>query len=132
MFKKTVKYTDYNGVERTEDYYFNLSKAEAMEWELSKEGTLSEWMQEVIDSNNIPEIIGLFKEIVLKSYGEKSSDGKRFVKSDEIRTAFEQSPAYSEIFMELAGNADAAAEFVNGILPADIVKDIQQSSENNI
>ena len=132
MFKKTVKYTDYNGVERTEDYYFNLSKAEAMEWELSKEGTLSEWMQEVIDSNNIPEIVSLFKEIVLKSYGEKTSDGKRFVKSDEIRTAFEQSPAYSEIFMELAGNADAAAEFVNGILPADIVKDMQKPSENNI
>ena len=123
MFKKTVKYTDYNGVERTEDYYFNLSKAEAMEWELSTEGTLSEWMQKVIDSNNVPEIIALFKEIVLKSYGKKSLDGKRFEKSDDIRNAFEQSPAYSEIFMELATDADAAAAFVNGILPPDLANE---------
>lgn len=132
MFKKTVTYTDYNGVERTEDYYFNLSKAEAMEWELSTEGTLSEWMQKVIDSNNVPEIIALFKEVVLKSYGEKSQDGKRFIKNKETRDAFEQSPAYSEIFIELATDANAAAAFVNGILPPDIAKEIGDNEQLSI
>lgn len=120
MLKKTVTYTDYNDVERTEDFYFNISKAEAVEMELTKEGTLSEWIQKVIDTQNIPELIVLFKEIVLKSYGEKSLDGKRFIKSQELRDAFEQSQAYSEIFMELATNADAAAAFVNGILPKNL------------
>ena len=120
MFKKTVTYTDYNDVERTEDFYFNLSKAEMTEMELTKEGTLSEWMQKVIDAQNVPELVKLFKEIVLKSYGEKSLDGKRFIKNEDIRTAFEQTEAYSQIFMELVMDANAASEFVNGIMPADV------------
>lgn len=120
MFKKTVTYIDYNDVERTEDFYFNLSKAEMTEMELTKEGTLSEWMQKVIDAQDVPELVKLFKEIVLKSYGEKSPDGKRFIKNEEVRAAFEQTEAYSQIFMELVGDAEAASEFVNGIMPADV------------
>lgn len=120
MYKKVHTYTDYNGNERTETFYFNLSKAEAVEMELTTEGTLSEWIQKVIDTNDVPEIIRLFKEIVLKSYGEKSPDGRRFIKTDELREAFSQTEAYSDIFMELATDAKAAGDFVNGILPKDI------------
>lgn len=126
MYKKVHTYTDYNGNERTETFYFNLTKAEAIEMELTKEGTLSEWIQKVIDTNNVPEIISLFKEIVLKSYGEKSPDGRRFIKNEELREAFSQTEAYSDIFMELATNANAAAEFVNGILPKDIVESSEE------
>ena len=125
MYKKVHTYTDYNGTERTETFYFNLSKAEAMEMELTKEGTMSEWMQKVLDTNNVPEIIRLFKEIVLKSYGEKSPDGRRFIKNDEIREAFSQTEAYSDIFMELATDAKAAADFVNGILPKEISQNVE-------
>lgn len=119
MLKKTITYTDYNGTSRTEDFYFNLSKAEVVEMEMSTDGRLSNWIEKVIASNNEPEIIRIFKDLVLKSYGEKSPDGKRFIKSEELRTAFSQTEAYTEIFMSLATDADAAADFVNGILPAE-------------
>lgn len=122
MLKKTVTYTDYNGVERTEDFYFNLSKAEVAEMELSVDGGLSQMLENIVKSKDNKQIISIFKNIVLKSYGEKSLDGKRFIKSDEIREAFAQTEAYSEIFIELALNEQAAAEFINGILPANLDK----------
>lgn len=119
MLKKTIKYTDYNGTERTEDFLFNLSKAEIMEMELSTTGGLAELIQKIVKEQDAPAIIKIFKDLVLKAYGEKSPDGKRFIKSDELALAFSQTEAYSNLFMELATDADAAAKFVNGIIPAD-------------
>ena len=122
MLKKTVTYVDYNGVERTEDFYFNLSKAEVTEMELSVEGGFSKMLEEIVKSNDNARILELFKEIVLKAYGEKSADGRRFIKSKELAEAFSQTEAYSEIFMELAMDEKAAAAFVNGIMPANLGK----------
>lgn len=119
MLKKTITYPDYNNVQRTEDFYFNLSKAEVMEMEMSTSGGLGEMIQKIVAAQDMPAIIKIFKELVLKAYGEKSADGKRFIKSDEIATAFSQTEAYSQLFMELATDADAAAAFVNGIIPKD-------------
>lgn len=130
MIKKTITYADYNGVERTEDFYFNLSKAEIMEMELSTTGGLAEMIQRIVAAQDQPAIIKIFKELILKAYGEKSPDGKRFVKSDEISTAFAQTEAYSQLFMELATDADAAAKFVNGIVPADMAKQLAASNAN--
>lgn len=118
MLKKTITYTDYNGVERTEDFYFNLSKAEIMEMEMGTSGGLSEMINKIVAAQDAPAIIKIFKDLILKAYGEKSPDGKRFIKSDEIATAFSQTDAYSQLFMELATDTDAAAAFVNGIVPA--------------
>lgn len=120
MLKKTINYTDYNGMERKEDFYFNLSKAELTEMELSTAGGLAEMIQKIVDTQDTPKIVKIFKDLVLKAYGEKSPDGKRFIKNDEIREAFSQTEAYSELFMELASDADAAAAFVNGIVPKDL------------
>jgi hypothetical protein len=120
MLKKTIEYTDYNDVKRKEDFYFNLTKAEIMEMELSTTGGLAETIQKIIDTQDTPQIIKIFKELVLKAYGEKSADGKRFIKNDEIRDGFAQTEAYSELFMELATDANAAAAFVNGIVPKDL------------
>ena len=122
MLKKTVTYVDYNGVERTEDFYFNLSKAEVTEMELSVEGGFSKMLEEIVKSNDNARILELFKEMGLKAYGEKSADGRRFVKSKELSEAFSQTEAYSEIFMELAMDEKAAAAFVNGIMPANLGK----------
>lgn len=122
MLKKTVKYVDYNGVERTEDFYFNMTKAEITEMELSVEGGFSKMLQELVASKDNVKIVQLFKEMVLKAYGEKSPDGRRFVKSKELSEAFAQTEAYSEIFMELALNEEAAAAFINGIMPANLDK----------
>lgn len=122
MLKKTITYIDYNGNERTEDHYFNLSKAEIMEMEMSTTGGLAEMIQKIVAAQDAPAIIKVFKDLILKAYGEKSADGKRFIKSDEISTAFSQTEAYSQLFMELATDADAAASFVNGIVPKDVQK----------
>jgi hypothetical protein len=131
MQKKTVTYTDYNGVERTEDFYFNLTKAEVMEMEMSTSGGLAESIQRIVAAQDAPAIIKIFKDLVLKAYGEKSPDGRRFIKSDEIATAFSQTEAYSEIFMELATDADKAAEFVNGIVPAELAEEAKKSNKAN-
>lgn len=120
MLKKTITYTDYNGNERTEDFWFNLSKAELMEMELSTTGGLGDMIKKIVAAQETPAIVKVFKEIVLTAYGEKSADGKRFIKSDEIRMAFAQTEAYSQLFMELATDSDKAAEFVNGVIPAGI------------
>ena len=126
MIKKTVTYTDYNGVERTETFYFNLSKAEVMEMELSAEGGMAESIQKIVDAKDAPAIIRVFKDLVLKAQGVKSDDGRRFMKTkpDGSRYAddFKETEAYSQIFMELATDADAAAKFVNGIIPADLAQ----------
>ena len=128
MLKETIKYTDYNGVERTEDFWFHLSKAELMEWEMGTTGGLTEMIKRIVDAQDAPAIIKIFKELILKAYGEKSSDGKRIVKSEEISNAFAQTEAFSDLFMELATDADAASAFVNGIIPADMAKQVAANS----
>ena len=120
MIKKTVTYDDYNDFSRTEDFYFNLTKAEVMEMQLSTVGGLDTMLKKLVASNDLPSIIKVFKELVLKAYGEKSPDGRRFIKNDELRAEFEQTEAYSIIFMELATDEKAAAEFINGIVPKDL------------
>lgn len=117
MLKETITYNDYNGNERTEDFYFNLTNAEVTEMEMSTAGGLAEMINRVVAAQDAPSIIKIFKELILKAYGEKSADGKRFVKSEEISTAFSQTEAYSILFMKLATDADAASKFVNGIVP---------------
>lgn len=117
MYKQTISYNDYNGVERKEDFYFNLSEAEVMEMEMSTTGGLAEMIQRVVAAQDAPTIIKIFKDLILKAYGEKSPDGKRFIKTEELATAFSQTEAYSQLFMKLATDADAASAFVNGIMP---------------
>lgn len=117
MIKITKTYTDYNGVERTEDFFFNLSEAELMEMETGISGGFSEMIQKIYNSKDVPSIMKVFKDLILKSYGEKTLDGRRFVKSKELSEAFSQTEAYSLIYMELSTDSDKAAEFVNGLLP---------------
>lgn len=128
MFTKTIKYTDYNGVEREEKFSFNLTKAEIMEMELGTVGGLAETINRIVAAQDAPELIKLFKDLILRAYGEKSADGKRFIKNDELKEAFSQTEAYSILFMELSQDADKASEFVNGIIPADLSKELQKSS----
>lgn len=126
MIKLTKTYTDYNGNERTEDFWFNLTKAECLEMNLSTEGGLDAYLQKIVDTKDVPKLIKQFKDLVLIAYGEKSADGRRFMKNDEIRTAFKETEAYSDIFMELATDANAATKFINGIIPQDLASDHKQ------
>ncbi len=127
MLKETIKYTDYNGVERTEDFWFNLSKAELMEMEMSERGGFAEKIERVVAAQDAPTIIKIFKDLILKAYGQKSPDG-RFIKNDTLSKEFSETEAYSELFMKLATDADAAAKFVNGIIPADAAKQLAEQN----
>lgn len=129
MLKKRIAYTDYNGTKREEDFYFNLNKAEIMEMEMSTTGGLTEMINRIIETQDAPSIIKVFKDIIMKSYGEKSPDGKRFVKNKELSEAFAQTEAYSELFMELASDSEAASKFVNGIIPEDMAAEVAKQQK---
>lgn len=136
MLKKVIKYTDYNGVEREEPFYFNLSKAEIMEMEMSTVGGLAEMIEKIVAAQDTPTLVKIFKDLILKAYGEKSADGRGFLKMDEnghpLCNKFVQSKAYSVLFMELATNAEAASAFVNGIVPAGMVKEVEKKIDGPV
>lgn len=118
MLTKTITYTDYNGVERTEPFYFNLSQAELIDMQLGgKDGLYSNKLQKMIDNHDAAAIVATIKEFVLKSYGEKTDDGKRFIKSPEISEAFMQTEAYSQLITELLSDDAKSSEFILGIMP---------------
>lgn len=120
MLKKTITFTDFDGVSRTEDHYFNLTKAEITEMELSKDGGLTTVINRIISEKNMPALAASFKEILKRTYGRKSDDGRRFMKSEEIWKEFEESGAYDVFFMELIQNAGKAIDFINGVIPKDL------------
>lgn len=130
MLKKTITYKDYDGNERTEDFYFNLTQAEILEMDLSASGGLEKMIQRIVAEQNGEKIVKIFKDIILKSYGEKSLDGKRFVKNNELTEAFTQTEAYSQLFVELATDSNKAAEFINGIVPKEGDVKVNTSSNN--
>lgn len=117
MLKKVIKYKDYNDTEREETFYFNLSKVEVAEMEMSIEGGWIKWIEKVVEAQNEPELIKIFKDLILRSYGEKSPDGRRFIKSEELSKAFSETGAFDVLFMELATDSEAASAFFNGIVP---------------
>ena len=131
MLKKIITYTDYNGVERTEPFYFNLSKAELMEMELGVTGGMTEMLDKIIAAKDAPSLMKTFKEMIMKSYGIKSDDGKRLIKSEELSIAFTQTEAYSVLFMELITDDKAAADFVNGIIPKEIQAEVAAQTAQN-
>lgn len=126
MLKKQITYEDYDGNKRTEDFYFNLSKAEILEMEVGIDGSMRDKLIRIVNENNPGRIINTFKEILLKSYGVKSGDGKLFIKNQEVLDEFTQTEAYTTLYMQLATDADFATEFINGILPKEIVEEMNK------
>ena len=132
MYIRPITYKDFDGNERTEDFYFNLSEAEIMEMELSKDGGFDQWIKRIAGAQNLPELIKLFKSLILMSYGEKSLDGKSFIKKDfqtgrPLSEQFEQTAAYSVLFMELATNTEAATEFINKVIPENAAEAVEKA-----
>ena len=121
MLKKTITATDFNGKTYTEDYYFNISKPEVAEMEYSKKGGFAAYLDRIIKAKDDKELADVFKDLILKSYGVKSQDGRRFEKSEQLSLEFSQTDAYSVLYMELASDSDKASEFIKGIFPSDIV-----------
>lgn len=126
MLKKTITFKDLDGNDLTEDFYFHLTKAEITEMELSQKGGLSSYLEQIVKTEDAAELIAIFKDIILKTVGRRSEDGRRFVKNEEIRNDFMQTEAYSELFMELATNTDAATAFMTGLIPAGLEQQVQR------
>lgn len=132
MFKKTITYTDYDDVERTEDYYFNLTKSELMEMDFSATGGMEKMIKSIIAAQDTKRIMEIFKDIILRAYGEKSLDGKRFIKvrdGHKLADDFAETGAYDALFMELATNDKAATEFINGIIPRALAQELAERGE---
>ena len=119
MLKKTITFKDFNGESTKDDFYFNLTQAEVAEMELSAEGGMQEFIKRITKTRDQAKLVALFKELIMKSYGERSIDGKRFYKNDQIRADFAASGAYSELFMELATNTQSAIDFIVNVFPVD-------------
>lgn len=119
MYKKTMTYKDFDGNERTEDFYFNLTPQECTEMQLSTKGGFANYVQRILDAKDTPEIIKTFKELIDVTYGVKSPDGRKFVKNEEVLADFKATQAYSDLYMLLGTNDDAAAEFVNAVIPKE-------------
>lgn len=132
MLKREITFKNFNDEQVTKTYYFNLSKSELIELELGEEGGLAELLQTIVESQNTPALIKQFKRLVLLAYGEKSADGERFVKSDEIRNAFEQTAAYDALFSELATSDDAASTFINAVVPREIMEAGKKAEVQNV
>lgn len=120
MYVKEMEYTDFNGVKRKEKFYFNLTKAEILDMELGKAGGLTEYIRKIVEAQDTPTIMALFKSLLLTSYGVKSDDGRRFIKNDQVREEFEQTQAFSDLYMMLALDDEEASKFVNAIVPDDM------------
>ena len=132
MYVKSITYEDYNGNERTEDFYFNLSRAEVIKW-LTQSGdyTLDQVFQRLTEKRNGREIMNIFENLIYMAYGEKSLDGRRFEKTEEVKRNFMETEAYSKLFTELVTDAKAAASFVNAIIPRDMQEEIAKMVKEN-
>lgn len=132
MLAKTIKYTDYNGVDREEVFYFHLSKADVIKW-ITTNGnyTLDTVLEKMIRTENAKDLVSEFETLIMMAYGEKSLDGKRFIKSQEVKDAFRESEAYSVLFMDLISDAKKAAEFFNKIIPSDLAAEVSKLMNEN-
>lgn len=132
MYVKPITYTDYDGVQHTDKFYFNISKAELIEMDASETGGLTKRLQEIVDANETADIFKRVKSIILKAYGRKSPDGKRFIKSPEMSQEFEQTEAYSELIMEFMQNPKSFEEFMRHTLPKVDVEETTKPAGNDI
>ena len=130
MLKKTITFEDFDGNTRTEDFYFNLTEAELTDLELSVKGGFGSLIDKITKTQDVPEIMKIFKQIIKLSYGVKSPDGRRFEKSEDIYNDFAQTNAFSQLYMELASNEQKASDFINGILPKKLVDQVDTLKKN--
>lgn len=129
MYKKTVKYVDFNGDEREEDFYFNFTKQQLLQMRGSKEGGLEAYIDRIMRANDNNQVLEAYREILLLAYGEKSEDGRRHIKNDEIRENFESHAAFSDIYMEIFTNVDAATALIRGVMPADLMSQVEEQGK---
>ena len=132
MLKKTITYVDYDGRERTEDFWFNLSKTELTKLDAELPGGVLGVLRKIIDKQDRKALVDFIETLILRSYGEKTLDGKRFVKTPDMAEEFMQTPAYDELFMSILSDTDSQTSFINGVIPQSMVKEIEQTDKQQV
>ena len=132
MLKKTITYTDYDGMERTEDFWFNLSKTELTKLDAELPGGVLGVLRKIIDKQDRKALVDFIETLILRSYGEKTLDGKRFVKTPDMAEEFMQTPAYDELFMSILSDTDSQTSFINGVIPQSMAKEIEQTDKKQV
>ena len=132
MLTKTITYTDYDGMERTEDFWFNLSKTELTKLDAELPGGVLGVLRKIIDKKDRKALVDFIETLILRSYGEKTLDGKRFVKTPEMAEEFMQTPAYDELFMSILSDTDSQTSFINGVIPQSMAKEIEQTDKKQV
>nr|DAM62921.1 MAG TPA: hypothetical protein [Caudoviricetes sp.] len=132
MLKKTITYTDYDGMERTEDFWFNLSKTELTKLDAELPGGVLGVLRKIIDKKDRKALVDFIETLILRSYGEKTLDGKRFVKNPDMAEEFMQTPAYDELFMSILSDTDSQTNFINGVIPQSMAKEIEQTDKKQV
>lgn len=130
MLKKTITYKDYNGIERTEDFYFNLTQTELMKWDLKTPGGLAAKLEKITQKFDVPSLTEFLEDLIDKSYGIKSEDGVRFIKDPDLSKMFRQTEAYDQLFIELFSNEKKTSDFINGILPKELLEKAKEQNAN--
>lgn len=132
MYARKINFKDYDGNDCEEVFYFNLNKAEVMDWLVTAGGyTLDKVMEKLTREHNGKEIMNVFKDLIYRSYGVRDVDSRRFIKSKEVKDAFMETEAYSELFYELVTDAEKAAAFVNAIIPAELASEVEKLMNEN-
>lgn len=116
MHKEIITYNDLNDVQRTEEFYFDLSKPEIVKMQASAKGGYDVQLRSIAASLDGAKIMDFFENFIAKSYGVKSEDGRRFMKSEEISRSFMETPAYEVLFEKLVTDDKYAADFVNAVM----------------
>ena len=132
MLKNTITYTDYDGMERTEDFWFNLSKTELTKLDAELPGGVLGVLRKIIDKKDRKALVDFIETLILRSYGVKTLDGKRFVKTPEMAEEFMQTPAYDELFMSILSDTDSQTSFINGVIPQSMAKEIEQTDKKQV
>lgn len=132
MLKKTITYVDYDGRERTEDFWFNLSKTELTKLDAELPGGVLGVLRKIIDKQDRKALVDFIETLILRSYGEKTPDGKRFVKTIDMVEEFMQTPAYDVLFMSILSDTDSQTSFINGVIPQSMVKEIEQTDKQQV
>jgi len=128
MLKKTITYTDYNGIERKEDFLFNMTKSELMKWDLKTPGGLAARLERITQKYDVPALTSFIEDIIDMSYGVKSDDGVRFIKDEKLSTMFRQTEAYDQLFVTLLSNEKETTDFINGILPQELMEEVKKQN----
>lgn len=133
MRKETIKYSDFDGTNREEIFYFNLTRAECVALHMQTTGGLPAVLEKIVKANDIGTIYATFEDLLGRSYGVKSDDGRRLMKGKdgELFLAFKETNAYDELMCKLISIPGYSADFFSEVIPAEALEELSNTIDKN-